>query len=179
MDSPNPLQIAHGTLGGSYKNPITHRRESEKGNQAQVPHLRRNLMWNYRLCPLIWFRSPWVGSPMGPFDGILESSSLIGLESACWISAVYSPFCCNASYLARVFCLPHQNPAPSIAIARTPNWTPTPTPIAILLDDFVSLFFKDDIAVTVAVAVAFESKLTSVGLRVNSFSSVQHSFVLP
>lgn len=116
---------------------------------------------------------------MGPFDGIVESSSLIGFESACWIPAVYSPFCCNASYLARVFCLPHQNPAPSIAIARTPNGTPTPTPIAIFSDDFVSLFFKDNVAVTVAVTVAFESKLMSVGLRVNSFSSVQHSFVLP
>lgn len=116
---------------------------------------------------------------MGPFDGTIESSSLIGFGSACQIPAVCNSFCCNASYFALVFCLPHQNPAPSIAIARTPNGTPTPAPIAIFLDDSVSPFFKVGVAVTVAVAVAFESKLTSVGLRVNLFPSVQQSFVSP
>jgi len=50
------------------------------------------------------------------------------------------------------------------------------------LNDFVSPC-EVDVAVTVevavAVAVAFEAKLTSFGVSVNSFPSVQHSFVSP
>lgn len=112
---------------------------------------------------------------------------MTGRESASRTLVAFASFCWGFLYFARVFRRPHQNPTPSIAIARTPKGTPTPAPIATFLEDGSLVVFEFAVAVAVmvvvavavALAVEFELKLTSVGLRVNCLPSVQQLFDSP
>lgn len=141
--------------------------------------------------PAVWYvhhYPPRVSSsPVG-------SSAVAGFASTSWIRfdfAVMNPAgiafawlsFITASYLAAVLLSPHQNPAPSIANARTPSGTPTPTPIATLLDDDIPspLAVPVTVAVTVAavVPVVLPPILTNVFSSVNVLSSVQHSLEDP
>lgn len=74
--------------------------------------------------------------------------------------------------------LPHKNPPPAPAIARIPSGMPTPSPIAVFVDESA---FPDTVAVTVAVALELEEDPigTKVGLMANIFSSVQQSLLFP